>query len=87
MPCAHLAGCANPKKRSIPAEQDLLRAASVHGKYDMTIERYNDKERIAVVRTTGWKPETKPYQFDGKRWVPLWSPYESPEVDIQKNAK
>ena len=47
----------------------------------MSIERYDAKERIAVVRTPGWTPETKPYQFDGKQWVPLWSPSEAPAVD------
>ena len=81
------AGCANPKAQGVPAEQDLLASASVLGKYEVTIERYDVKKRIAVVRTPGWKPETKPYQFDGKRWVPLWSPFEPPAVDIQKKAK
>jgi hypothetical protein len=82
-----LAGCANPSAQSIPLKQDLLAAASVQGRYRVEIEEYDANEMIAVVRTPGWEPETKPYQFDGKQWVPLWSPYEAPEVDNPKKVK
>jgi hypothetical protein len=82
-----LAGCANPGAQSIPLKQDLLAAASAQGKYRVEIERYDANEMIAVLRTFGWNPETKPYKFDGKQWVPLWSPYEAPEVDNQKKMK
>ena len=82
-----LVGCANPGGQSVPRKQDLLTTASAQGKYHVAIERYDAKERIAVVRTPGWKPETKPYRFDGKQWVPLWSPYEGPTLDNHKNTK
>jgi len=82
-----LSGCANLGKQGVPRKQDLLSTASAQGKYHVAIERYDAKERIAVVRTPGWKPETKPYQFDGQQWVPLWSPYEVPAVENQKNTK
>lgn len=82
-----LSGCANAGGQSVPRRQDLLSTASAQGKYHVTIERYNAKERIAVVRTPGWKPETKPYQFDGKQWVPLWSPYAALAVDNRNSTK
>ncbi len=65
----------------VPEKEALLEAASNNGKYDVTIERYDPKEKIASVYTPGWLPENKPYQFDGKEWIPLWSPYLAPELE------
>ena len=81
------AGCANPGGQGVPSKQDLLTTASAQGKHHVTIEQYDAEERIAVVRTPGWSPETKPYQFDGTQWVPLWSPCEPPASYNQRKAE
>ena len=79
---ALVAGCTHPSTNRVPAKAALLTAASANGKYSATIERYDPNERIASVRTPKWQPENKPYQFDGKNWIPLWSPY-APELKLE----
>ena len=80
---AVVAGCKGFHNTGMPAEAKLRAAASANGKYTVTVERYNAKEKIATVRTPGWQPESKPYQFDGKEWIPLWSPYLAPETETK----
>ncbi len=63
----------------MPSEVSLIVAVSANGKYSVTIEKYDPKDKIAIVSTPGWLPENKPYQFDGEEWIPLWSPFEAPE--------
>jgi len=75
-----MVGCRSTASSGIPSEAKLVAASSADGKYNVTIERYDPVERIAVVQTPGWLPERKPYQFDGKEWIPLWSPVEPPEM-------
>ena len=73
-------GCRSTVSSRIPLEADLLAASSNNGKYNATIERYDADEMIAIVNTPGWRPEDKHYRFDGKKWIPLWSPYELQEM-------
>jgi len=70
-----------PKRTAVPAERDLMHAASQHGKHRATLERYDPETLVAVVRTPGWLPESKPYQFDGATWIPLWSPFAPDEAE------
>lgn len=74
-------GCQRNSKVVVPSEGSLLVAASGEGKYSVTIKKYDPKQRIAVINTPGWMPVDKPYQFDGEKWIPLWSPYEAPEIE------
>jgi hypothetical protein len=69
------AGCQSSSPTIVPNETALISAASLNGRFIATVDRYDTKERIALVSTPNWKPESKPYQFDGKNWIPLWSPY------------
>jgi hypothetical protein len=61
--------------KTIPEKASLINAASVNGKFKVVIDNYDPETKIAIVNTPGWKPERKPYQFDGKKWIPLWSPF------------
>lgn len=76
---ALFAGCQKHGKVDVPSEVSLLVAATANGN-GATIEKYDPKQKIATVRTPGWLPEEKPYQFDGEKWIPLWSPVEAPEM-------
>jgi len=70
-----MAGCAsNPDSSGIPKRSQLLEMASLQGKHKASIERYDAESRIAHLKTPGWPPELKPYEFDGTSWIPLWSP-------------
>ena len=61
-----LAGCARNDNVVVPSEVSLLVAATANGN-GATIEKYDPKEKIATVRTPGWQPEEKAYQFDGEK--------------------
>ncbi len=74
------AGCGRNSNVAVPSEVSLLVAATANGN-GATIEKYDPKVKIATVRTPGWLPEEKPYQFDGEKWIPLWSPYEMPKIE------
>ena len=77
---AFIAGCSSSELPTIPSQPSLVAAASANGRFNVTIEKYDPDLMIAIVQTPGSKPQRKPYQFDGKKWVPLWSPYESPQL-------
>jgi hypothetical protein len=55
-----------------------MHTASQNGKHRATLERYDSKTRIAVIRPPGWQPDSNPYQFYGAAWIPLWSHFAPP---------
>ena len=77
-----VAGCGRNSNVAVPSEVSLLVTVTANGN-GATIEKYNPKTNIATVRTPGWLPEEKLYQFDGENWISLWSPYEAPEIEEQ----